>query len=286
MIEDTMVYLDKLKAKISRSNPTDPDDKCMLSIVFNNKGLEISDEECSNYHGAGCGFEGLYLKMPSREYLGRKGFTKYNNFVNKVKSYQENKLNAQSKVYEQWEKDASNNPKIDKKIQGHVSSIKIKGFFIGMSTDEVIDLINSKYSSIFSQIKIEPYAGPIKHGSYTIILPHESGFVFDSSKLLINLFWSEEIVNQLFNVEDLSAEQFAQEFVNSYDIPKMAVHSDNNSVGIASVAQFYWEYVSKDAVRLRIFGPGEGSALGFFFTFKGKDILLERIPSKHDRSFD
>lgn len=172
------------------------------------------------------------------------------------------------------------------KIKSQPSSIKIKGFFIGMSIDDAIDLINTKYPSIFGLPNIESYSGNIKRGAYIINSLNKSYFVFDSSKLLIKLFWPEDIVNQLFNVEDLSAEQFAQEFVNSYDVPKMDAHSDNNSVGIAASAQSYWEYISKDAIRLRIFGPGEGSALGFFFTFKGKDILLERALLRRDRSFD
>ena len=166
------------------------------------------------------------------------------------------------------------------------TSIKFKGFYIGMSISDAYILIYQSFSSIFGPMKLKEYNGGVKDAAYAIETNENSTFLFDKSKLLIKLYWSKDIVNQMFNVFDMSAEQFAQEFVNSYGIPKMDVGSDAGSAIIAAASVQFWEYISSDGVHLRIFGSGQAVILGFPISLEGKDLLLEKVPTRAARSFD
>lgn len=172
------------------------------------------------------------------------------------------------------------------RVDSKPTSIKFKGFFVGISSTDAIELIEDRYLSVFGTPKLSAYSGDEAGAKYVIETEGGAKFLFDNSLRLLKLYWPEAVVNALFNVGDFSAEQFAQEFVNSYGIPRMDVDSDITSVGIAAAAMQYWEYISNDGVRLRIYGPGQGSVFGFPFTSNGKDIRLERVPTKAKRSFD
>lgn len=188
------------------------------------------------------------------------------------------------------------NPVVDDKIvlcrliaqeaSSRQTSVKFKGFYIGMSLSEATGLIDLRYSSIFGKVVIKESVDKDKYRSYSFESASKAVFVFDNSLLLAYLFWPGDVVNKMFEVTDLSAEQFAKEFVNSYNIPKMTAESDDGSYGIASASVQYWEYVSPDGVRIRIYAPGQASFLGLPIALWGKDIRLERVPTRGSRSFD
>ena len=166
------------------------------------------------------------------------------------------------------------------------TSIRFKGFYIGMSISEAYSLIQQRYSHIFGSVKLMEYSGEIKDAAYKIVTKDSSSFLFDKSRLLIKLYWPKDIVDEVFNASDMSPEQFAQEFVNSYGIPKMSVGSNVNSALIAAASINFWEYISSDGVRLRIYAPGIAVIFCFPITLEGKDLLLEKVPTRSARSFD
>lgn len=71
-------------------------------------------------------------------------------------------------------------------------------------------------------------------------------------------------VNILFNVSDMSAENFVQNFIDSYSIPEMTPEYKNNTS--------YWTYTSFDGYKISIDTE--------------KTIYLESIATKKERKFD
>lgn len=159
------------------------------------------------------------------------------------------------------------------------TSIKFKGFYIGMNVSEALNLISTRYSDIFGGIEFKQ-----NEMNFKIITSSKTEFLFDSSALLTGFYWSAEIVNKMFNVADLDAVEFGKEFVNNYGIPYMTPKQDN-SILTSTILQ-YWEYISNDGVRLRIYGPGVSTIFGFPITLKGKDISLEKVAAKKYHKFD
>ena len=72
------------------------------------------------------------------------------------------------------------------------------------------------------------------------------------------------VVNDLFNAADMDASDFAQQFVNSYNIPEMKVSDDMES----------WTYTSPDGVKVKIHDD--------------KSVFVEKVASAQERkqSFD
>lgn len=92
----------------------------------------------------------------------------------------------------------------------------------------------------------------------------------DSTKLVNRIVLPAYMVNKLFNTADMSAIDFAQAFIDNYDIPSM-----NNffvSLGDKIEPLVGWEFSSPDGFRIRIFSD--------------KAIELVRIPKANDRMFD
>lgn len=172
-------------------------------------------------------------------------------------------------------------------------ALKIKGFYIGMSIDEAVKLLNEKYKDVLlkdgtcnvSVLKGEtpPFERPVE------ILHAYDGDVYcfdhfvsfnnevhspininaDKSGKVIFIEFSQSAVDKLFNVEDMDAKSFSQAFMNNYSIPELAPCSWFNEFGGDIYA---WCYTSDKGFKVVITGS--------------KDLYIEKVASSKERKFD
>jgi hypothetical protein len=276
-IEDTLTFINSTQAVFNKQNENSS--PCTLTVSFSSKHLTISGIGCSYY--GWIDLQGQFNKSETINLFGANGFSKYSSAATKLNKAFRDLSNAYLAKIKESAKLLE--------VKSQPTSIKLKGFFIGMSKTDLLNLVNSKYSGIFGQLIVNPASDSmhIKDAVYVITgSSNDVLFAFDNSQLLIYLFWPESYVNGLFNVEDLSPEQFVQEIVNSYNIPKMDHHSENLAAVVAGLTLNYWEYTSKDGVRLRINDTCLGSVMGMVMTVNGKGLHLERVPTHLERGFD
>lgn len=213
--------------------------------------------------------------------------------------------------------------------------LSIKGFYLGMSADSCLKLINDKYnaeliggyltlttegdwiygkgpkefvdpkyysnslkdfppprdySSIFKSNVVpkpdsifdEIHFYEMEHAKYIIrtfywknafylnvdhnISLGDCQFNFDSENCLINFYFKGKIVNNLFNVSDMTIDNFAQTFISKYNIPKLDVVSNDEQT------DSWYEYTSKDGWKLII--------------RQDKTIIFQAVPKEKERNFD
>jgi hypothetical protein len=135
--------------------------------------------------------------------------------------------------------------------------IKFKGFFINMPLDEAITIVKANYK--YSNLEVTKINGlcSVSLDSYGFF--NLAMFKYDNRKQIKYILLDRKIVNELFNVNDMSPKEFNKMFVKAYNLP-LPSHFDG-----------FYEYVSSDRYRLSIID---------------KEILLEEIPSQFERKFD
>jgi len=135
--------------------------------------------------------------------------------------------------------------------------LKFKGFYINMPLDEAITIVKSNYK--YSDLKVEKINGlcSVSLDSYGFFI--YAMFKYNNNNQVKYILLDKKIVNELFNVSDLSAKDFIRMFVKSYNLP------------LPSQINGFYEYVSSARHRLSIID---------------KEILLEEIPSRSERKFD
>ena len=194
----------------------------------------------------------------------------------------------------------NNDKTINKTVNNDKNRIVIQGFYIGMPFIETVELLNGKHSDVFGSFEIETIdydyedfwkklpVKPVKiknklalvniANTYydlkyekcfiyknTIINGKNSEFLSDEHGNLIGMFLPSDIVNKMFNVEDMRTDKFAQAFIDAYKIFQMEpMFNDDLSV--------YHEYTSPD---------------GYKITIKDdKSILIKKVASTKERSFN
>ena len=80
---------------------------------------------------------------------------------------------------------------------------------------------------------------------------------------LIEINLTAEVVNKMFNVADMSAENFVQAFIDAYKIPDMTPDW-NGSIN-------WWEYTSPEGFKIKI--------------YENKDIRIEKVAKAKERNF-
>lgn len=172
----------------------------------------------------------------------------------------------------------------------------IKGFYTGMPLTEALELVNGKYSNVFTEFSIpeehmaEGY--PMPSGKKKIMWMHPllghyievDGVTFDKCFIHDNKIVNGEdamligddngnlklvrfprsIVDPLFNVADMTAEEFAQVFVDSYGISEMKPHVQGDMSG--------WMYTSPKGCKVAITDT--------------KSLLLMKVATAAERKLD
>lgn len=122
----------------------------------------------------------------------------------------------------------------------------IKGFYIGMSAEELLRTIKEVHKLPASQFSYKPQ----DHWA-TIYLggraDEEINIRLNSDNKVFHINMGNLAVNTFFNAQQLNLDEFIQSFVNAYHIPEMAPRTlpDSN--------QRVHEYISPDGVRVDIF---------------------------------
>jgi len=139
----------------------------------------------------------------------------------------------------------------------------VKGFFLGMTRAETRYLISTSYSKEFSVPGVELNLGTLlgERGG----LKADADFAFDQNDRLISYTWGTRIVNPLFNVPDMTPNDFAQSFSNNYPVPTLDwIAVDGN--------KSYWAYASPDGWKVIV--------------FEDKSLRVFQIPASTDRKFN
>jgi len=168
-------------------------------------------------------------------------------------------------------------------------TLKVKGFYIGMSMDKAVKLLNEKYKDIVlnSDGLFRVYVGynetppaeiPVKREGNCYYFDHiisyknsvRWGIGFevieaDESGKVIYIKFPSWVVNKLFNVEDMDGKSFAQTFVNNYSIPKLETEIRKNILLV-------WTYTSDKGFKVTI--------------FEDKTLIIEKVASTKERKFD
>jgi hypothetical protein len=92
----------------------------------------------------------------------------------------------------------------------------------------------------------------------------------DSEKKVIGFRFPGEVVDKLFNGGDMPARDFAKQFLQSYNLPKLKASTFAVRVGAEEIDG--WEYTSPKGFRVRI--------------SENKDLNVEAVPSSEERKFD
>lgn len=120
-----------------------------------------------------------------------------------------------------------------------------------------------------------------------IISPPEQKYMFRSfpeikadydTKLVREITMHMDIVDKLFNTEDMTAQEFVQAIVDNYHIPSMDYFSDGSLDWYADDMYNKWGYSSPDGYRLII--------LNFNSNKYNKTLKLKRITKASSRKFD
>ena len=85
-----------------------------------------------------------------------------------------------------------------------------------------------------------------------------------SSGTVSVIVFGSYFVNEEFNVQDLSSEDFAQQFIDSYNIPEMEVFVESDASG--------WKYNDGNGTEIKI--------------YPSKSIIISKVPAFADRNFN
>ncbi len=132
--------------------------------------------------------------------------------------------------------------------------IKIGGLYLGMSMEKACEICNQSFPGI-----TKPYVEQSPSGTYLHFNDEPIRVWGDNNKQInkIHLF-QEYQVNRLFNVENMSVDEFRKQFIKNYNIPEKALNT------VQYENEWWYEYVnSTDGYTLR-FNP-----------FK-KEIMLQK----------
>jgi hypothetical protein len=143
----------------------------------------------------------------------------------------------------------------------------IKGFFIGMTRDEVKECLSTQRAKVFEDTPLitKGYVGP---GGYVTAL-------FNKKGALIRLDINESATDKLFNVADMQPDAFAQSFIDHYRIPSMQPFSNGRLKG--------WRYRNEEeGFEIAVYS----SLSSLTGNFTRKKICFIRMPKPADRKFD
>ena len=194
-----------------------------------------------------------------------------------------------TKAAEQGRKDAQS---ILLEIRDVKETLNVKGFYIGMSLDKAVKLLNENYKYLLwdseywvsvSEGVTPPAEKPVRikkhdYGNYYyydhfISFTNEIIFGYFGSNLIrsdesgkvIYIDFCGATVNKLFNVKDMDGESFAQTFINNYSIPQLKPK-------ISETFEVFWTYTSDKGFKVTIFAD--------------KRLLIEKVPRVEERKFD
>lgn len=149
--------------------------------------------------------------------------------------------------------------------------IKVKGFYIGMNIDEVPTILKKH----FPELEI-PEVFEV-NGTYRI----EAGnllsyamFIAGQDKKVIRIAFSGGFVNDLFNVADMKASEFADTFIKSYNISNADIEMGEECK--VTGGEICYVYRSTNGFKV-IIGTNDIS----------KTLVIDWIPTtKGERKFD
>jgi len=174
-------------------------------------------------------------------------------------------------------------------------TLKVKGFYIGMSIDKAVKLLNEKYKNL---LLLNP-EGKIDQGPTSFFVRENSvsleymdaGGIFasmvtgapetvkallikaDESGKVILIRFNSDVVNKLFNAADMDSESFAQAFINNYDIPRLSPKIETEqSLLFGPSVNSYWTYTSDKGFRVII--------------TENKELIIEKVARAEERKFD
>ncbi len=141
----------------------------------------------------------------------------------------------------------------------------VKGLCLGQPFDEATVLVKKSIKEIYGYLPddityheefVDSWMSVGRHGSPVI-------FSDDSRSEVVKIVFPD--VDTLFNVSDLSAEDFVQEFINNYSIPEMETFVESDQYG--------WKYNDGNGTEVKIYNPS-------------KRVVISKVPSVADRSFN
>lgn len=180
----------------------------------------------------------------------------------------------------------------------------VKGFYIGMSIDDAVKLVNGKYKDVLlpvggceifgkvgetrlteKPINIKEYSdgysvyawnadGSVLHFDHFVpfknsVCSIEKITEFDASGKVTRIKFTSDEVDKLFNAADMDVQSFAQTFINNYSIPKLTPFTYYPSL-----------HIYNDAL-------GYTSDKGFkVIITQDKGLIIEKVPSRKERKFD
>jgi hypothetical protein len=149
------------------------------------------------------------------------------------------------------------------------SGLVVKGFYLGMNREAAMDAIAAQGLVVERPIvglKSQTYSGS-KVSAIVYAKGTKGGrliAMFGEGQELVGLEMSSALVNDLFNVRDLSAESFATTFLDAYDIPLMEPLEGGRRG---------WKYVDERS----------GTEVAIY---SGKNVAMVKVPTTMQRRFD
>ena len=144
------------------------------------------------------------------------------------------------------------------RVDAKKPSLVVKGIYIGMDGDAAAEEITKQGNGRIETYAITPdnwnkYLGDVEKTGFNIgFRSHPDDDVrrygaiwtdADTGKVTL-FFFEDELSDFLFNSADMSASEFAQSFIDSYDVPKLAPSEFSGHSG--------WKYDSPEGWTLRI----------------------------------
>lgn len=147
--------------------------------------------------------------------------------------------------------------KVAKAGKGTPEVLKVKDLYLGMDINEVPAILRR-------QMPAGEKVGDVQktENLYELSVYARYQILADENKKVVRIMFAFPIINHLFNVEDLSAEAFAHNFIEAYSIPEMKARSDGEG----------WEYTNSIGYKVTIYDT--------------KNLVIEKVASADERKFD
>ncbi len=179
-----------------------------------------------------------------------------------------------------------NNPILEKdELESFEEGVlKIKGFYLGMSPEKVVELLREKHKIFFrTYLLIIRYNNSYKYEvkfdekdeiqldkdkQITWISRGGIQVDFDENRKAIKINLGSSFSNYIFNSEDLSSSEFVQAFVDSYNIPEMKTEEKY-------VSEYYTKFKADYTNRM----------VGYHLNITNKSITIEKIQKASETKF-
>ena len=160
----------------------------------------------------------------------------------------------------------------DDNIQGDEQILRVKGLYIGMNIDEAAQILCKLLGTSFKVKELDEDEQMLNSFDRNVAIKYAIwgngnglNIYADKDKKVNRILLPSGIIDKLFNVSGVNAQDFAKQFTDGYKLPEMKAFSDNYKQG-------GWEYTSANGYKIQI--------------YESKVLVMTKFPKSSEMKFD